>query len=202
MNLFLDRPAYALLLLQELCAPAPPAPGGKVIVEHTNINPNKAAHIGHLRNAVLGDTLSRSLKALGHRVEVQNYIDDTGVQVADLAIGMTRLEGLDLEGVRRLEAGLAAERRPLDHYCWDLYSRVTEMYEKEEIAPDPAGKSLRETLRGEALREMEEGTSELARIAAHLAGFGFPVEPSLVFTPAVAAVRRPGLVLWRAVGRR
>ena len=85
VNLFLDRPAYALLLLQELRAPATPAPGGKVIVEHTNINPNKAAHIGHLRNAVLGDTLARSLKALGHRVEVQNYIDDTGVQVADLA---------------------------------------------------------------------------------------------------------------------
>jgi len=169
VNLFLDRPAYALLLLQELRAPAPPAPGGKVIVEHTNINPNKAAHIGHLRNAVLGDTLARSLKALGHRVEVQNYIDDTGVQVADLAIGMTRLEKLDLEGVRRLEAGLAAERRPLDHYCWDLYARVTEMYEKEG-ASDSSGKSLRETLRGEALREMEEGTSDLAGIAAHLAG--------------------------------
>ncbi len=68
-------------------------PGGgpkcppKVIVEHTNINPNKAAHIGHLRNAVLGDTLVRCLRYLGHPVEVQDYIDDTGVQVADVVVG-------------------------------------------------------------------------------------------------------------------
>ncbi len=168
VNLFLDRPAYALSLLEEIRSPAPLPSGGKVIVEHTNINPNKAAHIGHLRNAVLGDTLTRSLRFLGRRVEVQNYIDDTGVQVADLAVGITRLEKLDLDGVRRLEAELERAGRPLDHYCWDLYARVGEMYE-EEAKRDPTGKGVKESLRGEALREMEEGTSTLAQIAAHLA---------------------------------
>jgi arginyl-tRNA synthetase len=168
VNLFFQRPSYARFLLEELRAKAPEPSGGKVIVEHTNINPNKAAHIGHLRNAVLGDTLVRCLRWLGRRVEVQNYVDDTGVQVADLAVGITHLEKLDLEGVKRLEADLEAKGTPLDHYCWDLYARVTEMYDAEE-GRDPASRSLKERLRGEALREMEEGTSPLARIAAHLA---------------------------------
>ena len=66
-----------------------------VIVEHTSINPNKSAHIGHLRNACLGDTLARLLRDRGNRVEVQNYIDDTGVQVADVVMGFTDVRGLD-----------------------------------------------------------------------------------------------------------
>ncbi|HMC82233.1 MAG TPA: arginine--tRNA ligase [Candidatus Polarisedimenticolia bacterium] len=161
VNLYLDRPAYIRLLLEETSILVPEAASGsKIIVEHTNINPNKAAHIGHLRNAALGDTLARCLRFLGRPVEVQNYIDDTGVQVADLAIGITHLERLDLEGVRRLAAELAAQGRPLDHYCWDLYARVTEMYEADEASRD---------LRGKALLEMEEGTSSLARIASFLA---------------------------------
>jgi arginyl-tRNA synthetase len=168
VNLYLDRSSYARFLREELGAPAPAASGGKVIVEHTNINPNKAAHIGHLRNAVMGDTLARCLRFLGRRVEVQNYIDDTGVQVADLAVGVVHLEKLDLEGVRRLEADLEARGVPLDHYCWDLYARVTEMYDADEGAAQD-GKSLKDRLRGEALREMEEGSSPLAAIAAHLA---------------------------------
>ena len=101
-------------------------------------------------------------------MEVQNYIDDTGVQVADLAVGVTHLEKLDMEGVRRLESDLEARGMPLDHYCWDLYARVTEMYEQAGD-DDPTGKSLKEKLRGEALREMEEGSSPLAQIAAYLA---------------------------------
>ena len=168
VNLFLDRPAYLRHLVQELPAP-PAAPAGhKVIVEHTNINPNKAAHIGHLRNAALGDTLARALRFLGRRVEVQNYIDDTGVQVADLVIGITRLEKLDLQGVLELEQELERQGKPLDYYCWDLYARVTQMYD-EEPEPAPGTKSLKETLRGETLHAMEEGTSPVARLAAHLA---------------------------------
>jgi arginyl-tRNA synthetase len=162
VNLFFDRPEYAGSLFEEIRSPAAAPSGGKVIVEHTNINPNKAAHIGHLRNAVLGDTLARALRLLGRRVEVQNYIDDTGVQVADLAIGITRLESLDLEGVKRLEADLAARDQPLDHYCWDLYARVTEMYAASD---DP---TLKERLRRDALHQMEEGKTPLARIAAYL----------------------------------
>ena len=70
--------------------PAPPARPEKTIVEHTAINPNKAAHIGHLRNSALGDTLVRVLRFRGNPVEVQNYIDDTGVQVADVVVGFQR----------------------------------------------------------------------------------------------------------------
>ncbi|PYQ65118.1 MAG: arginine--tRNA ligase, partial [Acidobacteria bacterium] len=80
LNFFLDRGRLVAAML----AGSPPLPAcpGKVIVEHTNINPNKAAHIGHLRNAVLGDVLGRTLSFLGRSVEIQNYLDDTGVQVA------------------------------------------------------------------------------------------------------------------------
>ncbi|HEU5182311.1 MAG TPA: arginine--tRNA ligase [Candidatus Polarisedimenticolia bacterium] len=168
VNLFLERPAYLRHLTQELSEPPASPSGAKVIVEHTNINPNKAAHIGHLRNAALGDTLARALRFLGRRVEVQNYIDDTGVQVADLVIGVTRLEKLDLQGVLALEKELERQGKPLDYWCWDLYARVTQMYEEE---PEPAAgtKSLKERLRGETLRAMEEGTSPVARLAAHLA---------------------------------
>ena len=168
VNLFFDRPRYTRFLLEELQAPPAPAVGGKVIVEHTNINPNKAAHIGHLRNAALGDTLARCLRFLGRRVEVQNYIDDTGVQVADLVIGISHLEKLDLQGVLRLEAELERQGRPLDHYCWDLYSRVTEMFEQAPSA-SPGEKSLQDRLRSDTLHAMEQGNSPLAKIAAHLA---------------------------------
>src|SRR6185312_10777066 len=96
--------------------------GGKIIVEHTNINPNKAAHIGHLRNAVLGDTFVRMLRARGHRVEVQNYIDNTGVQVADVVAGFHFLEGKTPAEVGALLEG--AEK--FDYLCWDLYARTSQ----------------------------------------------------------------------------
>ncbi len=97
---------------------------GKTLVEHTNINPNKAAHIGHLRNAVLGDSLVRILRALGEDVEVHYYVDDTGVQVADAVVGLTALEGLDLPGVKTL-----AQTVPLDQFLWDLYAKVSASYQ-------------------------------------------------------------------------
>ena len=104
INGFLDRTAYLRRWLRE-GFPAIAPVSGKVIVEHTNINPNKAAHIGHLRNAVLGDTLVRALRHLGHEVEVQNYIDDTGVQVADLVVGFRAIKKLNLDEIRaRYEA--------------------------------------------------------------------------------------------------
>jgi arginyl-tRNA synthetase len=111
---------------------------GKVIVEHTNINPNKAAHIGHLRNAVLGDTFVRVLRASGESVEVDNYIDNTGVQVADVVVGFQHLERMTLSDVRRLDEGLPPGR-PFDFYCWDLYARVGLFYRHgdAEAKPDP-----------------------------------------------------------------
>ncbi|MGE5836422.1 MAG: arginine--tRNA ligase [Acidobacteriota bacterium] len=129
----------------------------KVIVEHTAINPNKTAHIGHLRNAALGDTLVRALRFLGHPVEVQNYIDDTGVQVADVVVGLTTLEGYDLDQVRAL-ADRADSK--FDYYCWDLYARVTEWYGADKARLDA---------RAQALHGLEAGGNQLAEIGALVA---------------------------------
>ncbi len=125
LNVRFDRAAYAAALLASVAA-APPSAGGKIIVEHTNINPNKAAHIGHLRNAVLGDTFVRMLRARGRQVEVQNYIDNTGVQVADVVAGFHFLEGKSLDAIRALLADPASR---FDYYCWDLYAGVSRRYE-------------------------------------------------------------------------
>jgi arginyl-tRNA synthetase len=153
LNLALDRRAF--LTTRLAAAPPASAASGKTIVEHTAINPNKAAHVGHLRNACLGDTLVRAMRARGVTVEVQNYIDDTGVQVADVVVGLRHLEGLDLDGVRRL-----AETTRFDHVCWDLYARVTEWYEG-----DPA----RLALRAETLHDIEHGVDPSAAIGAFVA---------------------------------
>ena len=148
LNLFLDRGLAARALLAGPVLPASAAGDspGKVVVEHTNINPNKAAHIGHLRNAVLGDVLVRVLRSLGHRVEVQNYIDDTGVQLADVVVGFRDLRGLDLQAV-------AALPDPFDILCWDLYAEVGRWYEGDEE---------RKGFRRETLHQLEKGEGERA----------------------------------------
>jgi arginyl-tRNA synthetase len=152
LNFFLDRRAFAAALLD-----APLIDGGvragKVVIEHTNINPNKAAHIGHLRNAVLGDVLGRSLKSLGYPVEIQNYIDDTGVQLGDVVVGFMDLRGLAL-------ADVVAIPEPFDFYCWDLYAEVGRWYE---------GDPERHRLRRETLHELETGLgsrAEMGRLVA------------------------------------
>src|ERR1700752_3982696 len=96
--------------------------GPKMMVEHTSINPNKAAHIGHVRNAVLGDTFARILKYSGNRVQIQNYIDNTGVQVADVVIGFLQMEKRSPIGVMQL-----AREPKFDYYCWDLYAKATQL---------------------------------------------------------------------------
>src|SRR5450631_3725813 len=101
---------------------------GKILVEHTSINPNKAAHIGHLRNAILGDTFVRLLRAAGHVVDIQNYIDNTGVQVADVVVGFVHLAKLSKS---EIEALIATTPR-FDYYCWDLYARVSQWYEADK----------------------------------------------------------------------
>jgi arginyl-tRNA synthetase len=155
LNLFLSRGALARELRQHLKEPAaPPRVEGRVIVEHTSINPNKAAHIGHLRNATLGDTFVNVLRHRGRDVGVQNYIDDTGVQVADVVVGFLYLERKTLADVERIGGRF-------DHYCWDLYARVGEFY-----AADPANKARQ----AEVLHAIEGGGNEAARLAAHIAG--------------------------------
>jgi len=140
----------------------PPSPAGKIVVEHTNINPNKAAHIGHLRNAVLGDTLVRYLRRLGHLVEVQNYIDDTGVQVADLVVGFLHLKDENLAAVRDryAEATLRDRGERFDFISWDLYADVTRFYEEDET---------RRSLRADVIKAMEEGGNPTAELAAYVA---------------------------------
>jgi arginyl-tRNA synthetase len=127
INVRFDRGAYGAALLSGETA-TPPSQAGKIIVEHTNINPNKAAHIGHLRNAVLGDTFVRMLRARGYQVEVQNYIDNTGVQVADVIAGFHYLEQRGPAEVRALLADPAVR---FDYYCWDLYARISRHYETD-----------------------------------------------------------------------
>ncbi len=130
------------------------------LVEHTSINPNKAAHIGHLRNAILGDTFVRLLRAAGQHVDVQNYIDNTGVQVADVVVGLTHFEGFDLARVKQLLVDLKARGERIDDYCWDLYARVSQWYE----APEPEAQE-RKKIRLETLHAIEEGGNETAEIA-------------------------------------
>ncbi len=157
VNLFLDRAPLLRALCAALADPTPPPPqAGRVIVEHTSINPNKAAHIGHLRNAALGDTFVRVLRHRGHQVGVQNYIDDTGVQVADVVVGFVYLEGKGLDEI----VALAREPR-FDYYCWDLYARVGDYY-----AADPAHKARQ----AETLHQIEKGEAPTAAIAAAIAG--------------------------------
>ncbi len=161
LNVFIDRVAFLRARLEPGGLPAPleplpsPIPRTKTIVEHTAINPNKAAHIGHLRNAALGDTLVRLLRFCGVPVEVQNYIDDTGVQVADVVVGFRELEGKSLDEVRRL----AATGR-FDYYCWDLYARVTEWY---------AADTARAAIRAATLHAIEHGEGEAAAMGAIIA---------------------------------
>ena len=153
VNFYFSRAAFLAASLKEVGAQivgaAPDAP--KCIVEHTNINPNNAAHIGHWRNAALGDTFVRILRRAGHRVEVQNYIDNTGVQVADVVIGFLHIARKTSAEVRTL----AAEPK-FDYYCWDLYASVARFFEEDKT---------RLALRGETLKSIEEGVGEAAEMA-------------------------------------
>ncbi len=156
LNLRLNRGEYALALLAGVADSTVP-PAGKIIVEHTNINPNKAAHIGHLRNAVLGDTFVRMLRATGEHVEVQNYIDNTGVQVADVVVGFHFIEKKSAAEVQALTEDPTIR---FDYLCWDLYARVSANYQTNP-----------ETLawRSETLHAIEAGQGELAEIGHYVA---------------------------------
>ncbi len=162
LNFHLDRAQAAARLfeLRNSSAPTAASTREKILVEHTSINPNKAAHIGHLRNAVLGDTFTRLLRFTGEHVEVQNYIDNTGVQVADVVVGFIHLEK---KSVKDVEALIAMSKSApgnraggFDYYCWDLYARVFQIYdENKEVLK----------LRADTLKDIEEGHGEAAAMA-------------------------------------
>jgi arginyl-tRNA synthetase len=157
LNLFLDRAHWVRQWTGafRLKAEATEEKQEKTIVEHTAINPNKAAHIGHLRNAALGDAFGRLLRFQGRQVEIQNYIDNTGVQVADVVVGFRELERQSLAEVRAI-----ADSTRFDYHCWDLYARVTEWYEADKD---------RLKVRGAALHAIEHGGNETADMAAFIA---------------------------------
>jgi arginyl-tRNA synthetase len=158
INARVNREQAARLLLQPKPKMKADAPE-KILVEHTSINPNKAAHIGHLRNAILGDTFVRLLRASGAHVDIQNYIDNTGVQVADVVVGFLYLEKKGKSDVEALIANPPGGR-PFDYYCWDLYARVSQWYEedKEHVK-----------LRLQTLHDIEQGGNEAAEMGKVIA---------------------------------
>ena len=154
INLFLDRASFATSLAAFVTdPPAKAARPGRVIVEHTSINPNKAAHIGHARNSILGDTFVRLLRASGYEVLTQNYIDDTGVQVADVIVGFQQLE-------KKALADVEAIPPPFDYYCWDLYARVFEWY---------GGDKERKALQAATLHAIEAHEGPTAALGEYVA---------------------------------
>ena len=152
INARVDRAALAAELVTGREHPVPFEHPGKILVEHTSINPNKAAHIGHLRNSILGDTFVLLLRAAGREVDVQNYVDNTGVQVADVVVGFVHIEKKSKE---QIAAMIAADPR-FDFYCWDLYARVSQWYKEDKA---------NEATRGEALHAIEQGGNDYAEIA-------------------------------------
>ncbi|HRI05089.1 MAG TPA: arginine--tRNA ligase [Pyrinomonadaceae bacterium] len=160
LNVFFDRVRF--LAENAASEPLPNAgkDGVKVCVEHTSVNPNKAAHIGHVRNSVLGDTFQRILKATGKRVEVQNYIDNTGVQVADVVVGFLFIQQMSLDDIKALDKQLIADGTSFDYYCWDLYTKVGVEYQTNE--------ELKEK-RAEVLHLVEEGGNPTAELADYVA---------------------------------
>jgi len=150
INARVDRTALAVALAKH-DKPAVESSSGKVLVEHSSINPNKAAHIGHLRNAILGDTFVRLLQFAGRTVDVQNYIDNTGVQVADVVVGFLHLDKKSRAQIEEL-----AGKPRFDYYCWDLYAKVSQWYEQS---------AENKKVRLQTLHEIEEGRNETAAVA-------------------------------------
>ncbi len=162
LNVRLDRAAAVRQIAADIHADVG-GPGFRLI-EHTSINPNKAAHVGHLRNAILGDTFQRLLRRdtykSGYAVGVQNYVDNTGVQVADVVVGLQHLEGRSLDNVRQLLTELMESNVRIDFYCWDLYARVSQWYTAE-----PEAAAARKQIRLDTLHALEAGGNETAEIA-------------------------------------
>jgi arginyl-tRNA synthetase len=150
LNVRIDRGWLASALINDQ-KPTAEIPAGKILVEHSSINPNKAAHIGHLRNAILGDTFVRLLRFAGREVDVQNYIDNTGVQVADVVVGF-----MHIEKKSRGEIEALTQQPRFDYYCWDLYARVSQWYAEDK-------QNLQ--VRSQTLHAIEDASTETAAIA-------------------------------------
>ena len=167
INVFFDRARLLSIFARpEKASDTAQRERPKKMVEHTSINPNKAAHIGHVRNAVLGDTFVRILKAAGDRIEVQNYIDNTGVQVADVVVGFLHLEKMELDQIKALDASLTKDYT-FDYYCWDLYTKVGLFYRDGNAGGEMNPEKTK--LRNEVLHALEEGNNTIAELADYVA---------------------------------
>src|SRR5437588_2853063 len=168
LNVFFDRAKlfWDLTAQPTANATSKPIDRRKLMVEHTSINPNKAAHIGHVRNSVIGDTFVNILQAAGNRVEVQNYIDNTGVQVADVVVGFMHIENMTLNDIKTLDRSLPAEQS-FDYYCWDLYTRVGLFYRDGRADGEHNPEKLK--LRAVVLHAIEEGNNPTAELADYVA---------------------------------
>ena len=166
INVFFNRPKLLRTFSRHEDSERADPHQPKKMVEHTSINPNKAAHIGHVRNAVLGDTFVRILTAAGNPVEVQNYIDNTGVQVADVVVGFIHIEKKDLDAIKALDASLTKDY-PFDYYCWDLYTRVGLFYRDGD--PNSPMNAEKTQLRNNVLHAIEAGTNATAELADYVA---------------------------------
>jgi len=205
INLFLDRQSFFDQKFRNLNKSGLEPEEKKIIVEHTNINPNKAAHVGHLRNACLGDTLARCLRYKSEQVEVQNYVDDTGVQVVDVVFGLIELEKKTLPELEKMTD-------KFDYYCWDLYTRVSRYLADHESAG---------SRKAEILKKIEAGESPEADYAylvsrrilrAHLATMGrldigydvLPCESSILklkfWEKAFARLKEAGAIYYSTEG--
>ncbi len=169
VNFKIDHPKYVRSVIERVRRLGPQygrtnvGRGRKVLVEHTNVNPNKAMHIGHLRNAVIGDSIVRILDRLGYTVEAANYIDDTGVQVADVVVGMLYLDEPRYNGKSEDMSDIWAKydgKQPFDYWCWDLYARVSQEYETNEPL---------KAKRAEVLHLIEKRDNPVAKFAKELA---------------------------------
>ena len=135
----------------------------KVLVEHTNVNPNKAMHIGHLRNAIIGDSVVRMLRKLNYDVEACNYIDDTGVQVADVVVAMLYMDEPHYDGGSSDFSSIWAKydsSQPFDYWCWDVYAGVARAYEDDEKL---------KARRAEVLHLIEAQDNPIAKFAREVA---------------------------------
>ncbi|HEY1766982.1 MAG TPA: arginine--tRNA ligase [Terracidiphilus sp.] len=160
INARLDRAVAVEMVVSDEALPPPPD-SLHAIVEHTSINPNKAAHIGHLRNAILGDTFVRLLRAAGRKVDVQNYIDNTGVQVADVVVGFLHLESKSVAEIRELLDELKRKGERVDYFCWDLYAHTSQWYSQGT----PEEQAAKKQIRLDTLHKIEAGNNQTAEIA-------------------------------------
>lgn len=85
VNVSFDRAVFARRFIADVMAGDATAlkpTGSRVLIEHTSINPNASPHVGRGRNAIIGDTIARLYRFLGHATEVHYYVNDIGKQIA------------------------------------------------------------------------------------------------------------------------